>query len=1014
VKKAVYWLLVAGLLVLLCSCSSGGGNDNPDENLGPLTVVLFAASPDHGFASVDSPLRVTLTWNITGGKGPYYYALDWNGDGQPDWYLNKVFNKTYSVVHDFYPIGTTPYQAVLKVTDTDAAVVTSNPVTITVNTTQTFAVDPLATYVDNDNNPDNARPATDFVFEAGTPVFFRTGVVNGAQPFEYQWDFNEDGAIDSTVATPQYTFSYNGLGVTTMKTRVIVVDAGGEKAIYDFLIPIKGKDVVIPPSSSFEIILSTDPADSGTDTGTGYKLVNVLFQPGSTNPAVPDVPKLGLSVVVNPDPNKAGVPPYEYYWDFQNDGAYDSQDTSPTIPYYDDVRKILVNPYTLGPNELQKSFILRCLVIDSSGKRQDEYRVINVRKLTSTPGEFQATPSYGVVGGDYDGKPYADIVDTDPATPDFQYPETQVAFRLNNISGSSGSYQYKLDIDNDGTPEKDWTTVPGSSVVELVSFGNGTTWPAVGYYPVRMYLRAVQVPVTTPPAVLDDLVFDMPVSLVERPATDQISGSIKARKGHNVNALFDNTHRDLMIIGGSQGTTPLRDVESLQQVVDSDPDSADPITASVHAVLNFERTNALLFGSQSDGYGVSWVLGGSNLVGGASSIINSIEGKATLEIPFNDQPWQIGGSYKLGSGTVTGMPAVPAPPASFTPAPPAGCYFVTPDGQSANYSNPAPPIIEDSVADFTSYYAMSSKMMICNTNRASANYGKTATMLGVPVAGIIPAPPAPAPDYQIVTTQLSISANILTTGDTYEIYYNGGIVNEMTPAADLGYMPLEHAIGQAAYIEDGVSKLGLTKAGYVIVGGMHPPGGDVDEVSGRIISFDPARQHPFIAMDGGNRNMITERYDGAAAYIMLNLVGKLYVIGGRVASGQSVATVEAFNFDTAQWEIAPSLNDARSGHVAYIIDDGNRKLIYVAGGAYYPPGGGQRQVVTTAEVFNPETGVWSYTLPLAVPTENGAASVVPSKETLGFVGESAVWYFGGANANGAETSTLQELVYWIP
>jgi len=126
-----------------------------------------------------------------------------------------------------------------------------------------------------------------------------------------------------------------------------------------------------------------------------------------------------------------------------------------------------------------------------------------------------------VIGGDYDGKPYADIVDADQALSGFQFPETQVQFQLSNIAGSSGSYQYMLDVDNDGVPEKDWTAVPGNSVTEIVSFGpttSGTTWPAVGYYPVRLYLRAMQVPPTTPPTVVDNLVFDMPVSLVERPS----------------------------------------------------------------------------------------------------------------------------------------------------------------------------------------------------------------------------------------------------------------------------------------------------------------------------------------------------------------------------------------------------------------------------------------------------------------------------------------------------------------
>lgn len=872
-------VITSSLLAFMLSCSSGGGTDNPDADLGPLTVVMLSASPDHGFASATTPLRVTLTWNITGGKAPYYYALDWNNDGQFDFYLNKVFNKTLSVVHDYYPVGTTPYQVVLRVTDTNANVVTypgdtgAPPVTVTLSSSQNLQFDPLGSYADNNNNPDDTPPGDDFIFASGTPVVFRSAVLNGAQPYDYQWDFDEDSAIDSTVATPQYTFTYDGTGVKTFVARVTVVDDNGERASRDYLVLVQGESVGPQPIPKFEIILSTDPPASGLDALTGFLLVDIPFLPGSTNPNVPTQPQLDLAVVVNPDPEKAGVPPYEYYWDYENDGAFDSQVQSPTIPFYDPVRKILVNPYALAATEDQKTFTLRCMVIDGAGRRQEEFRTIKVHKLATQPGEFTGSPSYGVVAGPDAGKPYAEIVDADPDTAGMQYPETQVAFGVSNISGGLNAYQWMIDIDNDGFPEEDWTNVTGNSVGYTFLFGEaGGNWPAVGYYPVRLSIRAIDT-AQSPPTVIDQITYDMPVSLVMRPTTDDISGVLKPRTNHNVSATFDNQTRTLIIMGGSQGTTPLRDVESITQTIDGDALTADPIVATAHTAMLGERYGSLLFGTQADGF--AFMCGGYNLING---ILASMENLGLDEI-INNATWN--------------------------------------------------------------------------------SYGEL--------------------------------------------------------AGELGYLPLFNAMGQPGYINEPLTWVGIGNAGYVIVGGLHPPGGDVDEVSDRLISFDPNRPPllpAFIAMDGGNRGMVTQRYDGVALYMESDR--KLYVIGGRVASGQSVSTVEVFNFNTTQWELAPSLQDARSGHVALIVDDGIRPLIYVLGGANYPPGGAQRSMVTTAEVFNPATGAWSYTLPPALPTENAVGAALPSKETIGFGQIAAIWYFGGADNLGSESNALQEMVYAIP
>jgi PKD repeat protein len=862
---------------------------------------LFAASPDTGYATAANPLRVGLTWNITGGKAPYYYAMDWNNDGQFDYYINAVYLRTVSVFHDYYPIGVTPYQAMLRVTDSENTILTSTPVTITLLATQSLSIDPVASYADNDTNPANTPPLSDYQFPSGSPVYFRAAVMNGAEPYSYQWDFNEDGSVDSTLPQATYTYTYTQPGTTTFLARLTVIDGNDEQATFDYIVTVKGLDTEIPPVPAFEIVLCSDPPAVGVDEASGFQLIDIQFRAGSSDPLVPSEPRLDLSVVVNPDPQKAGVPPYEYYWDFENDGAYDSQFPSPTIPYYDDARRILVNPYALLGSEIQKSFVLRCLVIDGSGKRQEEYRAIVVRRLTTEPGEFAAVPGYGVVSGPYAGLPYSEVDDNDPVTPGMQYPDITVDFGASNISGSSGQYQWQLDVDGNGLPEwplvdddgnpatpsvPGWDDVSGTSVHQVVHFGpydddfNAATppvtdWPAVGYYPCKLLLRARELQ-GTPPAwvVVDDLTYEMPVSLAARPAIDEMSGTLKARAGHNVAASWDNTTRTLIVIGGAQGTTPLRDVESMTQTVDPDPSIPDPLVAQAHTWLNFERHDAVLFGDTDAP--TAFVCGGFNLI---NNILASMEDLGFTDI-LNNTPWNL--------------------------------------------------------------------------------YGEQ--------------------------------------------------------AIELGYYPLEQVSAQAAYISEPLWWVSSAfNAGYVFVGGLHPPSGsDSDQVSGRILSFDPGRpplMPAFVAMDGGNRGMITERYDGALVYIAAQ--HRLYVIGGRVASGQSVSTVEAFNFQSAEWELAPSMLNARSGHVAFAIDDGNREVIYVLGGAYYPPGGAQRTALTTAEVFDPETGTWSYTLPLNLATENGAAATLPSKDTLSFGSKTAVWYFGGADTTGAETNILQELVYGL-
>lgn len=907
-ERVVNWLAVFGVAAMLCGCTGGGGTTTPTDQQGPPVIQFVSAQPSSG----SSPLRVTFTVNITGGEAPFVYAWDYQNDGAFDRYLNGEYRKTVSVQTDYYlkasdAGGASQYMCVLKVTDNQNRSVTSDPVGVSVLGTQTVIIDPdsTKTYAYSDER----LPDGSYMFRSGKPVFFRVAVSGGQTPYGYQWDFNGDGTVDSTVPNPQYTFTLTEPGSKTYLVHLTVADNNGEKVLYDYVIVVFGPDTPPPPNQQFEIILSSSPAASAG-------VILLKFDPTGGDPELPTEPRLDLSVVVSPEPGKGGVPPYEYYWDFENDGAIDSQFPSPTIPFYDQNRKILVNPYTI--QERQKTFTLRCMVIDGSGQRQTVYRTILVKRIVGNPGVLVVTPAYGIAsGGVFTAEPPLPYDKVDgPASP------VDALFKC-TISGSTESYEWQLDLDGNGSPDfplidddhdtqtppvPGWGAAPGgggTTVSQLVTFvGSGTpglydtdndpltppvpVYPSVWYYPAKMKIRSLD-----PNKVeVDSTVIDMPLSLVMRtPMPSDVTEGLKKRSDHcmasywNVQAGGPNgiylVDREAVVTGGAQGITPMREVDLIEQTFDVPPEQGKgevqlTFTGTTHQSLNIERRGAMAF-------------------------------------PF----------FQRG--------VVPSDPTN------------------------------------TGYFTVGGYNLI-NQILASSEF--------------------------IVTPDVKANGAWTLSGEI------------LVP----DYWPLQDGMGAMDYILNANYDI----QGYIFCGGLHPPSGeDVDAVSGKLISYDPiGAVRPlgplFLAM---GPSMVTERYDGAAVYTN----DRLYVIGGRVASGQSVATVEAFNFLNNQWENVPALNDARSGLSAVVING----LIYAYSGAYYPSAMGARTIITTAEVFNPQTGVWSYTVPPSLPTDNGAAVSLPTPGAVwqvapdNFVYVNAAWYYGGLDDMAKETNQLEEFEYYV-
>jgi hypothetical protein len=562
---------------------------------------------------------------------------------------------------------------------------------------------------------------------------------------------------------------------------------------------------------------------------------------------------------VDPDPQNGGTPPFEYYWDFNNDGGYDSQEPSPTIPYYDSSRKLFINPYL--HQEDFKTFTLRVTVLDSNGKLEERFRTIISRNVSE--GGIQLTidnVEYGAFG--IAGPPFSQVTGNDSITP--------VDFQL-DMSGSTGTYEYTFDGNGDGDPdlplidhdddpgtdpEPGWGPIIGGTLNLSVDF------QGLGYFPAKFNIRAVQ-----GASVADTVSVETPVSLVLRRAV-AAEGSLATRTNHGVTATWDVqagggngqylASRQLITSGGSRGTTLLRDVQRVTETFAQPTDAGSyettvDVLAATHFSMNLERSGHLLWNN-----GINVIAhGGRNPING----ILAFNEWVTVADPSMNSPWQI--------------------------------------------------------------------------------------LKELRVPGFYP---------------LTQAQGALNPGDNL----------------------------------------------FYFCGGVHPPDeSDVDNVSGKLISYDPTLEaSPFNPYADTNRDMVSERYDAAAAISG----SKMYIIGGRIASGESVGTVEAFNFTSGSWEALPPMLEARSGCTAHVIGG----QIYVHGGAFYPSNETDRTLLATSEVYNPNTGVWSYTLPLETLSDNGAAASMPGPGAVSDAGTSinTIWYFGGDGVNGAELNRLEEFVYF--
>jgi hypothetical protein len=107
----------------------------------------------------------------------------------------------------------------------------------------------------------------------------------------------------------------------------------------------------------------------------------------------------------------------------------------------------------------------------------------------------------------------------------------------------------------------------------------------------------------------------------------------------------------------------------------------------------------------------------------------------------------------------------------------------------------------------------------------------------------------------------------------------------------------------------------------------------------------------------------------------LLLDGRVLVAGGTV-NAISLTSAELYDPNTGVWSLTGSLGDGRVSHTATLLRDGR---VLVAGGLDYGP---PQRVLRSAELYDPATGTWSQTGRMAVAREWHTATLLPDGKVL--------------------------------
>ena len=140
------------------------------------------------------------------------------------------------------------------------------------------------------NSPPVVDIGPDHTIDEGDSITFSAVITDpGSDTFTYEWDFNSDSVIDSTVENPTHIFSDNGVYIVTL---TVTDDDGG-----------KGNRSSIVTVNNVAPTVDIGP-DQTINEGESISFSAIITDPGSDT--------------------------FTYAWDFNNDGMIDSTISNPT------------------------------------------------------------------------------------------------------------------------------------------------------------------------------------------------------------------------------------------------------------------------------------------------------------------------------------------------------------------------------------------------------------------------------------------------------------------------------------------------------------------------------------------------------------------------------------------------------------------------------------------------------------------------------------------------------------